>query len=253
MVFDPDHRLREHIKAGQEVFIIRFFGSDQWFGKVLEIIDDDEYNKEGIEVRLEDGFTGNIVRFHETWPTDDELKEMIQKHENEHVEFKSTYKIDFKNGSYNSKLPLNLVKEIVAFLNSDISVGYLCLGIDDQPTILGLDKDYNEIRPKIAKDKKIPEQKVTNSMLQDKLELEIRSQVTKYMYDKPEKLPLKFKFYDLDGKDICLIKTKNSYNIPYYVKPDSNLWNEEFRVRDGTSKKRLNLPKSVDYIKRRFE
>ena len=67
-------------------------------------------------------------------------KVIIDKGENDLVEFKSSLWWDYRQEKINKTLEIVIVKTISAFLNT--AGGMLFIGLDDEGTILGLDKDY---------------------------------------------------------------------------------------------------------------
>ncbi len=214
-------------------------------GRVIEILENKSYNEAGVEVAIDDGFTGYVLNILDDWPSKEELQKMIECHETESFELKASFTASTQK-SFN--LVLELAKEITAFLNSKEG-GYLCLGVNDNTEIIGLESDFNDIKRRVAHDRQILEQKVTKQMLRDALELTMNSMIGTYIYQKPPTFNLPMKFYDFDGKDVCLIKLTHR-KIPFFVSPQKKPDDEqaEFRVRVGTSKKSLNIPDAVKYI-----
>jgi len=74
------------------------------------------------------------------------VEEILIGDENASVEFKSTARWDVREGRPNKAMEDAVVKTIAGFLNTD--GGTLLIGVDDSRMVLGLDQDYDQVRPK---------------------------------------------------------------------------------------------------------
>jgi len=72
---------------------------------------------------------------------------IIDKGENDLIEFKSSLRWDYRQDKVNKALETVIVKTISAFLNTE--GGMLFIGIDDDGNTLGLENDYITLSKKI--------------------------------------------------------------------------------------------------------
>ena len=175
---------------------------------------------------------------------------MIQNHETECFELKTSFSVHSQEGNDKIELELVLAKEIIAFLNSR-NGGYLCLGVKDNCQIVGLCPDYEKIKNKNSDKWKRAGREITKRLFRDTLELAINQNIRNYIYGDSEAFNLNMRFYEFDGKDVCLIKLIPQKE-PIYFKKTRDPKEVEFMVRVGTSKKSLNIPESVKYIQDNF-
>jgi hypothetical protein len=68
------------------------------------------------------------------------IEDMISEGESDEVEFKGSLRWDFKQEIVSKKLEEVIVKSVAAFANAQ--GGTLLIGVDDEGTILGLERDY---------------------------------------------------------------------------------------------------------------
>ncbi|MCM3883896.1 HsdR family type I site-specific deoxyribonuclease [Frankia sp. R82] len=74
------------------------------------------------------------------------VEEILTNEEDFTVEFKSTARWDLREGKPNKAMEDAVVKTVAGFLNTD--GGTLLIGVDDSGAVLGLDHDYDRVRPK---------------------------------------------------------------------------------------------------------
>ncbi len=250
----PDPKVTSHIRTGQKVRITRTAGKNDrhLVGRVTDILETEPYNKDGVEVIIDAGFSGYVVDVMDDWPTSEELRMMIREHETQHFELKSSFNVPMQsNARQTIDLRLILAREIVAFLNSKDG-GYLCLGVSDEPKIVGLVPDYQKIRKSNESEWRQTGRLVTKELLRDTLQRMMDEGVRKYIRGNPKTFTLPTKFYEFSGKDVCLIKLKPQKN-PFYVTPTKGYEEVEFPVRVGTTKSSLNIPDTVEYVRSNFE
>lgn len=75
-----------------------------------------------------------------------EVTSLIRSGESERLEFKSSARWDFRKGAGNRDLESVIVRTIAGFLNTD--GGTLLIGVADDGTVVGLEKDYHTLRSK---------------------------------------------------------------------------------------------------------
>ena len=107
------------------------------------------------------------------------IEVIMQEDESDILEFKSSLRWDYKNHCAKSDLENAVVKTVAAFLNT--SGGVLVIGVDDNKTVLGLEKDYNSFREKKDRDgfqltlQQILSQRIGADRYQSHVKLEFRS------------------------------------------------------------------------------
>mgnify|MGYP002653748195 CR=1 FL=1 len=72
------------------------------------------------------------------------ITELIAGGESDHVEFKSTARINLRTEQKDPRMEHVIVKTVSAFVNAD--GGTLLIGVDDDGTPLGLDADYATLK-----------------------------------------------------------------------------------------------------------
>lgn len=166
---------------------------------------------------------------HKVKSTGEDLKEKILQGESEIVEFKSSLRYDYRDGSVNTKLEYVAAKTISAFMNSE--GGTLIVGIDDNGNVLGIDRDIQSIKKKD----------------EDGYELHIRNLVYKYLKDHYEKY-IKVRFPKLDDKTICVVSVFRS-SKPVFIQNEGM---EGFFVRNGNSSVPKTRTEQSEYEKEHF-
>ncbi|WJJ96439.1 AlbA family DNA-binding domain-containing protein [Algibacter luteus] len=167
----------------------------------------------------------NLVKKQEHLMKRDVLK-LIELGEHNWVEFKSSIKYDYFKKGANKDLEAVIAKTIVGFMNVD--GGKLIIGVDDDGVILGLEKDYNTLKHKNR----------------DGYEREIFRIVSTYI-DHEACFSNHVSFYQINGKDICLVDVESSPN-PVYVNDGIKT---TFYVRTGNATYPLSVKETVNYLK----
>ena len=153
-------------------------------------------------------------------------KEIIELGENDQVEFKSTLRWNLYAQKKDKAIEKAALKTLVAFMNT--KGGTLIIGVADDGTILGLEKD-----------------KFANH---DKLLLHL----TKIVQERIGTLVMKFLQFSIEQvnqKDILRIDCQPATSPAYFL--DGN--REHFFIRTGPSTTDLRLSKVYPYIRDRFE
>lgn len=155
---------------------------------------------------------------------------LLRKHESDFLEFKSSFRWDYKKNEINKTLELAVLKNIAAFLNAQ--GGSVLIGVDDDANVLGLENDYQTLKTKNR----------------DGLELAFMTAVA-------TKIGTNFcsfitvLFHEIDGDEICQILISKSTK-PAYV---SNGKDTKFYLRAGASARELNIKEAADYISDRWK
>ncbi len=149
--------------------------------------------------------------------------------EHEHLEFKSTFRWDLREGKVNRALERAALKTVAAFLNSQ--GGHVIIGIDDTGNVLGLDADYASLeRP----DADGFENHFTN--------------VFKAAVGPEFRQFVKLGFHPAGEKEICVIQVAPS-SAPAYLRGEAG---EFFYIRTGNSTSALQLREAAAYINSRW-
>ena len=135
-------KIRSDLEPDLEILlaIVPTAPREKWVrDKILEIIDDDDFNSDGIEVLTKNGFYGHVKEIFEADDLED-IKKRISSREDHEIETKETFHFDVKENKKNNARNLDVVKAVVSFLNSD--GGYVYIGIKDNGPPVGLERDY---------------------------------------------------------------------------------------------------------------
>ena len=157
--------------------------------------------------------------------SEEEIKEIIRKGESEKLEFKSTLRTNLHTGLRDRKIEYNVLKTLVAFLNSD--GGTLFVGVGDKGEIQGLEKDGFQDN--------------------DALKLHLTNLLKQHIGS--HYLPfIDFELFPVEDKHVLKIDCTRS-DKRVFLKVDKE---EEFYIRNGPSSVRLNGNSLIEYIEHRF-
>jgi hypothetical protein len=164
-----------------------------------------------------------------------QIEEVISEGESDGLEFKSSLRWDYKQGSFNKKLEDVIIKSVAAFANAD--GGTLLIGVDDSGTVLGLENDYASLNA----DK-------------DKFELHLRNLLNQQFGVAFVAKKLAITFPTSEGKDICQIEISQA-SEPLIIKLKDNNGQivEKFFVRSGNSSQDIPLSQMKIYLQERFK
>jgi membrane protein implicated in regulation of membrane protease activity len=145
--------------------------------------------------------------------------------ENEKLEYKSSFKYDYKTKQPNPNLMKDVVQTVVGFLNSN--GGTLKIGVSDNKQTIGIDKDlglYNNNwdHYRLA--------------IQDTIGQHAGSPISDF---------ITIKRIQQEGKELCCIDILPSPKPIYYL--DGN--NEDLYVREGNRTRKLSGKMTVEYVK----
>ena len=157
------------------------------------------------------------------------IEELIKGGESQVVEFKSSLQWDIEKNCSNKELKKEVLKTLVAFLNTD--GGILLIGVEDNGNIFGLEKDL-----RLVKGKSLDgfEQNLAN-LISDKIGEQyirfIRIHIVSYLH-----------------KYISVIRVKTAPE-PVFLQSGCN---SEFFVRVSNTSRSLDVKKTYSYIKTNF-
>ncbi len=156
-----------------------------------------------------------------------DAKALIERGEGLFLEFKETLRYDIRKGEVSKEMERMVLKTIVGFLNAD--GGTLLIGVGDNSTIAGLEKDYNAL-PKKNRD---GFENHVNMLIKTLIGLSFAKYVS-------------IAFESIEGRDICMVNVRESHKPAYLQGPDNK---EEFFVRVGNSTQPFSMSEAQEYIK----
>lgn len=158
-------------------------------------------------------------------------KELIEKGENNFVEFKSSIRWDYKLSATNKSLEYVIAKTISAFMNTE--GGKLIIGVDDDGNVLGLENDYKTLGSKPNKDGFL---------------LQIDNIINAYLGKEFHEY-VNVAIEMINGREICIIDISDS-SQPVFVQ---NQVNDEFFIRASASSQPMSMREATDYIASHWE
>lgn len=157
------------------------------------------------------------------------IMDLIEKGENDRIEFKETILYDVYQNQANKDLKYEAVKEIAAFANSN--GGTLIIGVEDEDKeIKGIDRD-------------LPLMKKGNK---DSFELELNQAISDKLNESFVSIYTQLEFVEVDGKELCVVSVEPSSDPVYYGAE------RDFYVRMGSSTRPLNPEETIKYIEENF-
>jgi len=157
-----------------------------------------------------------------------DIEDLIEKGENDRIEFKETILYDVHQNIANTELRKKAVKEICAFANSD--GGTLIIGVEDgNKEVKGIERDLS-----IMKKGK------------DTFETSLNQEISEKLGDSFASMYTRLKFEEIDGKEVCVVSVEQSPDPLYYGNE------REFYVRNGSITKALNPEETTRYISEQF-
>ncbi len=150
---------------------------------------------------------------------------IIDKGENDSIEFKSSLRWDYRQDKPNKTLEQVIVKTISAFLNTE--GGMLFIGVDDEGNTLGLDNDYSSFSKK-------------NS---DGFLLTLTNLINQNLGKSTHKF-ITVNIIAINDKDVCIVNIEKSDKPVFLGKNDK----EEFYIRASASSQPMGLKDAYAYI-----
>ena len=155
---------------------------------------------------------------------------IIDKGENDLIEFKSSLRWDYRQEKINKALETVIVKTISAFLNT--AGGMLFIGVDDDGNTLGLDYDYKSMSK--------------NS--RDGFLLTLTNLINQNLGKSTHKF-ISINIISINEKDICIVNIEKSDKPVFLGKNEK----EEFYIRASASSQPLGMRESYKYISSHWE
>ena len=153
------------------------------------------------------------------------IRDLIAGGENEQVEFKSSLRWDFKTNGVNKNLKQEIIRSVAGMLNN--KGGVLLIGVADDGTILGIEKDLQTLKKKNMDGFQLA--------LIDAVETHLRID---------DAACLQVGFEQEEGKWVCVVLIEKSPKPVYFTADGPN----EFWVRIGNSTRQLDVKAALSYI-----
>lgn len=154
-----------------------------------------------------------------------DLKPLIAKGESHWLEFKSSFRWDYRKEALNRALEGVVIKTIAAFMNAD--GGSLLIGVGDDGTIVGLDHDYSTLKTKNRDGFEV----ALMTAISSKLGTSQCSRVS-------------ILFHRVGNREVCHLIVSESPK-PVFV---TNGQETSFYVRAGAGTRELNIREATEYI-----
>jgi len=168
-------------------------------------------------------------------PTRASIPQLMRGGESDHVEFKSTARINLRTGKKDDRMEQVIAKTVAAFLNGD--GGALLIGVDDTGAALGLEADLATLR--------------TPDL--DRYELWLRDLMTSSLGTAAASL-VRVDFAEVPAGDgqatVCRVEMAASPR-PVYLRAGKSA-EPELWVRAGNSTRRLAVDEAAGYIMHRW-
>ncbi len=162
------------------------------------------------------------------------ILDKILEGESNLLEFKSSFRWNYKEDNIDKKMEMVIMKSVSAFSNGD--GGTLIIGVDDEGNVLGLDKDYHSLNGN-----------------KDEFELHLRNLLNNNFGKVFSTSNLKIIFHPIEDQEICEIQV-GAGNKPLYLEIQENNGQkqEKFYVRSGNTSQELGLSEISEYLNSRF-
>jgi hypothetical protein len=152
--------------------------------------------------------------------------DLINNGESESVEFKSSMLWDTRKQQPSKELKIVIARTVASFMN--FNGGILLIGVGDDKTILGLDKDLSQLHDSL-----------------DEFQLTFTNLVNTYL-GKVNRAYANLKFENVSDKRVAIVLVKKAPH-PVYVRCEGK--KEEFCIRAGNSCQPLEVSEASLYIK----
>ncbi len=164
-----------------------------------------------------------------------DIDTLVEMDESIQLEFKSTFQWDVVQKRKNKELRKEVIRTIAAFNNTE--GGYLIIGVSDDKTIFGLEKDYSSFKNRGERDERDVFLQTLSNIIENNISREFSTKID-------------VEFHNKEGKDICRIKVSFG-DEPVWVK--ENQKGEVFYIRTQNSEKSLSPKASYQYIHRKWK
>jgi Putative DNA-binding domain len=165
-------------------------------------------------------------------PDDAQILAQIPKGENNYLEFKVAACRNAATGAKDDSMRENITQTVAAFANSRDG-GALLIGVENDGTIAGLAEDFKTANPQ--------------KQDRDGYERFLVDVIRKNCHLTDVNSICEITFHNLVGKEICRISVKPSPQPVYHGN------HNDFIIRDGGGKRKLNPKEAVEYIEKHWK
>ena len=158
-----------------------------------------------------------------------DLDALIRRGEDDSLEFKSSFRYDYRLQKVNKALEAVIMKTLAGFMNTQ--GGSLLIGVADDGSIVGLENDFQTLSRKDSDGYT----QALMSTVADKL-------------GTPACRLLRILFHQQDGKQVCRVIVLPS-PVPVYAKEDKQ---SKFYIRTGSGTREMDLQEAVGFIKTKW-
>ena len=159
-----------------------------------------------------------------------DFKKLISNGESSTLEFKSSFRWDIKQSKVNKQLVFVILKTIAGFMNNN--GGTLLIGVDDNGKIIGLEKDYQNLK---KQDRDGFEQSIFTA-----ISTNLGTDLSNYLH---------VIFHTVNSNDICRLIIMPAPR-PVFIKQEGN---PKFYIRTGVSTRELNIEEATKFIDNRWQ
>ena len=158
-----------------------------------------------------------------------DLGALIRQGEDDNLEFKSSFRYDYRQQKVNRALEAVIIKTLAGFMNAN--GGSLLIGVADDGSIVGLEKDFQTLSRKDS----------------DGYTQLLMSSVAEKLGTPACRL-LQVLFYHQESKEVCRIVVLPS-PVPVYCKEDKQ---SRFYIRTGSGTREMELQEVVSFVKSKW-
>ena len=159
-----------------------------------------------------------------------DVEKLISHGESSSIEFKSSFRWDVKQSKVNKQLVFVILKTIAGFMNNN--GGTLLIGVADDGKIIGLEKDYQNLK---KQDRDGFEQSIFTA-----ISTNLSTDLSNYAH---------LIFHSKDNNDICRLIIMPT-SRPVFVKQEGST---KFYIRTGVSTRELNIEEATKFIDNRWQ
>ena len=161
---------------------------------------------------------------------EEDVRGTIAQGEGAHLEFKSSFRWDVREGRVNRGLEGVVMKTLAGYMNSE--GGTLLIGVADNGSVVGLENDYSTLK---KHDRDGFEQALMTSV------------ASKLGADSCQ--CVQAVFHLVEAKDVCRVIVRPAHR-PVYVRDGET---PKLYVRTGVSTRELNVQEAIDYTATRWK
>lgn len=158
-----------------------------------------------------------------------DLGALIKQGEGALLEFKSSFRWDWEQERVNRTLEAVLLKTLAGFMNAN--GGTLLIGVADDGTVLGLNKDYQTLKK--------PGRDGYEQMLMTAVANQLGTDTCQF---------IRIIFHDLNGLDICRVIVLPA-SRPVFIRQGND---PKLYLRTGGGTRELNVQEAMEYMKQRW-